>query len=153
MKIFSALLLLIGLAQVTGVAFSSDTLSEWARRTGSSPLPTIFSDIEGLEYWNVQITLTVTSTDQETQKIELDRHAYAQVHHGHLLQAANAIPLALAMSPQFHLWKTILAHNFCDNGPLAQDLHLKKPVQTVHLQINYLHRGKNRTTSREFTCG
>jgi hypothetical protein len=111
------LLLLVGLAQMTGELLQTPRLKEVGALSVASPFPKVFTDFDGLEPFASAFTLDVEIGPGETEYIQITPEFYRRLKGPY--NRRNAYGAALSYAPRLPqaLWEAPFCHEFAKNGP------------------------------------
>src|SRR5436190_1011346 len=92
--ILSVILLMIGSLQIIGYIFRSQTIRGLGFVSGAAPLPIVFSNVKGVDGFDTQHSLIVSSTSGNVDTIALDKKLFSQFNGAFFLKESYSIFLA-----------------------------------------------------------
>ncbi|MEM9696448.1 MAG: hypothetical protein AAGA56_28145 [Myxococcota bacterium] len=112
------LLLAVGLLQPFGYVLRAPTLRLVGYLSAASPLPLVFNQIQGHEYWSSRYELELFRHGEAPERIVLGPAHFAGVGGPHLHKTVYPYALALVPVPSHEsTWSSILRRGLCA-GPL-----------------------------------
>ena len=121
-EILGGVLVAIGLIQVAGYLAKSPKLRGLGTALASSPLPIVFTQVRGLETFASGFELEYRGPDGQKHVTPITPREYSRL--GGPYNWRNVYGAAISYGPVLPqpLWRSVLVHGFCDEGPLAKAL-------------------------------
>ena len=132
-NIACALLFAFGLIQMLGYLINSRPLRGIGAAYMVSPMPKVFSDVDGLETFASEFTLLYTDSKGHTGSVPIDPELYSQLKGPY--KRRNVYGAALSYAPRLpdDLWQSVYNYGF--NGPLKTELSLPEGATNFRVQI------------------
>jgi hypothetical protein len=143
-RLAGALLLAIGLAQMTGDLLAATPLAPAARAlkgiaaaTGASPAPKVFSAVRGLETYSTRFTLEWTGRDGLAHTLPLTPELYARLAGPY--NRRNVYGAALAYGPVLpaSLREPVTRYALCGDAPLLRELGIDPATIEGQVRVRY----------------
>lgn len=129
MKIRSAFLIVLGLAQMTGAALGLASLQGLAAATAASPAPKVFSSVRGLETYSTRFFVEWTDPSGEQHSIQLTPEIYSRLEGAY--NRRNTFGAAVAYAPVLAdeertraMLVSIGRYALCEDAPLLREFGL-----------------------------
>jgi hypothetical protein len=126
MKPSVAILLGLGLAQMTGSVLGISALKGLAAATAASPAPKVFSAVDGLETYSTKFYLEWTDVAGEDRSLHLSPELYSRLEGTY--NRRNTYGAALAYAPVFvegertrDMLISIARYGLCGEAPLLRE--------------------------------
>jgi hypothetical protein len=146
------LLLVVGLFQMVGYATGSRVLRGVGAATVISPLPKVFSDVEGLETFASEFTLTYRRANGLRDSVRITPELYGRL--GGPYNRRNVYGAALAYAPRLPepLWTAVYCYGLAPEGPLRRELGFRADDTDFSIRIRTLTRGRDDAWTFEPIC-
>lgn len=141
-RIGIALLLALGLLQMTAEAFGASRLQGLAAATGASPAPRVFSSVRGLETYSTQFALVYDRTDGKRMRVPFDAELYRKVRgpynrrnpYGAVLAYGPLMSTDPALQPMF---AAVARHAVCGEAILLREIGIdpSKVMGPVRIEL------------------
>lgn len=127
-----AVLVILGLAQMTGDLLGIPAVRGIAAATGASPAPKVFSAVRGLETYSTRFYL-----EWDGGRAELTPELYSRIRGPY--NRRNVYGAALAYAPVLpaELRDPVMRHALCGDAPLLRELGLT-PSEPVSVRLEPL---------------
>ena len=142
----------VGFLQMAGWIFGLNQIEMLGRLTGASPLPLVFNQVEGLEYWASGFDVHLKMENGTNRDFKITPALFSKVHGPHLLHMAYAMPFAFSPIAPAEFWEPPLRYGLCRPGKLAQDFEIQGVIRSVTLRISSQSGGKERHWDRGVEC-
>ncbi len=139
---FAAVVLFaFGLMQIAGYLLNLPVLKGIGAAFLVSPMPKVFSDVNGLETFASEFYLILTFKDGSSDERRLTPEIYAKLRGPY--NRRNVYGAALSYAPRLpeNLWKPVFQFGF--SGPLREELGLPAGIVRVQVKIVTKTRGRN----------
>lgn len=145
-------LLAIGSLQMIGAVSGSAMLRGIGAATAMAPNPKVFSDVDGLETFASEFTLSYRDAAGAPRQLEITPQVYARL--GGPYNRRNVYGAALSYAPRLPepLWTSVYCHGMSPNGPLRRDLGLDPADGEFTLSIRTRTRGRSDQWTYAPTC-
>lgn len=145
-------LLLVGLLQMIGYLTHIQKIRGLGFMTAASPLPLVFSDVEGLETFASSFVVTITDHTHDTFVLSITPQLYSQLRGPY--NRRNVYGAAFAYGPKIPepLWKSVLSYGFCAEGPLAKEFGVTERIQDVDVRVETKTKGRNDAWNLKLSC-
>jgi hypothetical protein len=145
-------LLVVGLAAMAGDGVGSTPLKGVALATMASPLPKVFSAVEGYETFAARFMLIVERPDGEETVLELTPEAARALRGPY--NRRNVYGAALAYAPRLPrpVWEAVFCYGFAAGGPLRAELGIPAEARWVTVEIVSKTRGSSDSWRLEARC-
>lgn len=139
-----ALLLILGLAQMTGAALNIAPLKGLAAGTAASPAPKVFSSVKGLETFSTVFELRWQNTQGQHLRKQLTFEVYPRLkgpyNRRNIWGAMLAYGPVLASEPLTQpMFKDIITYGLCGHAPVLRELGID-PATAQQVSIHYTPR-------------
>lgn len=134
-RIFTALLLLVGVSEPIGSALRLSSLREFGRLTSASNSPLVFNQVEGVEFWANRFRFEFHDAAGRIVDLPVTNDVLASILGPHTRTAAYVVPIGLGSIAGQGLYIPPLRYGFCFNGPLARDLRYHEVMKSVTIRI------------------
>jgi hypothetical protein len=143
LNLLSAGLCLLGLLNLAGFLMHSTVLRGIALASTASPLPKVFSDVDGLEPFASEFTLHASTREGRTFSERITADLYQRLRGPY--NRRNVYGAAIAFGPRLSrtLWEPVLCYGL--QGPLRNEFHLPSDMLDVEIEV------KTRTAGRKDT--
>lgn len=137
----SLALLILGFLQMLGYLVGSQALRGLGAAIVVSPLPKVFSDVEGLEPFASVFTLRIRTRSGAVVEQPITPELYSRLTGPY--KRRNVYGAAIAFGPRLPrtLWEPILCYGF--HGPLSREFALPEDAETLEILIETRTRGRN----------
>jgi hypothetical protein len=158
-RIPAAILLLLGLLQMTGDIVDIPVLQGIGAASAASPAPKVFSSSRGFETFSSRFFIEWTASDGETRSMEVTSELYGRIrgpyNRRNVYGAVMAYGPVLIDSPVTRpTWEAVARYALCGGGPLRHELRIDDDARSV--AVRYVpRRGGNRrnlATRIEIPC-
>jgi hypothetical protein len=141
MKKAAAVLLIVGLLQMSGDLFGSPALKGIGAATGASPAPKVFTVVRGMEAYSTRFYLEWIDRHGVTHERRLTPEIYARVAgpynrrnvYGAVLAAGPVLATDDRLAPMF---RSVSGFALCGDAPLLSELGID-PAQVVAARVRY----------------
>ncbi len=141
MKKAAAVLLIVGLLQMSGDLLGSPALKGIGAATGCSPAPKVFTVVRGMEAYSTQFHLEWTDRRGVTHERQLTPEIYARVSgpynrrnvYGAVLAAGPVLATDERLAPMFH---SVSSFALCGDALLVGELGIE-PAEVVRVRVRY----------------
>jgi hypothetical protein len=140
-RVAAALLVALGLAQMTGDVAGLAWLKGVAAATGASPAPKVFSAVRGLETYSTRFWLEWTDAAGNECSLALTPDVYARLegpyNRRNVFGAVLAYGPVLVADPKTRpMFDSVARHALCGDAPLLRELGLDAAdVRGVRLRL------------------
>ena len=129
MKTVAALLLILGLAQMTGDLAHWPALKGIAAATGASPAPKVFSAVKGLETYSTRFFLDWNDASGKPHSLQLTPEVYSRLrgpyNRRNVYGAVLAYGPVLSTDPRSRpMFDAVARYALCGEAPLLRELGL-----------------------------
>lgn len=140
-NLWSIALCALGLLNVIGFYTDSRVLRGIAAASVASPLPKVFSDVDGLEPFASEFTLRAKDSGGRPIERVITPELYAHLRGPY--NRRNVYGAAIAFGPKLPdtLWSPILCYGF--RGPLRQEFALPTGMTDIAIGIRTRTRGRS----------
>lgn len=138
-------LLALGSIQMIGYAAGSRVLRGLGAATVMSPLPKVFSDVDGLETFASAFSLQYQSVDGTQHSVAITPELYGRLAGPY--NRRNTYGAALSYAPRLPqpLWESVFCYGLAPNGRLRAELGLKPDDSDIQVTIRTLTQGRDDT--------
>lgn len=142
----------VGCAQMAGYLSGSVALRGIGAATAASPLPKVFSDVDGLETFASQFTLRYRQSDGTLIETAITPELYGRLAGPY--NRRNVYGAALSYAPRLprELWEPVFCYGLRPEGPLRAELGLVSGVSDISVRIRTRTRGRNDAWTLEPSC-
>jgi hypothetical protein len=143
---------LIGCVQMAGYVSGSVALRGIGAATAASPLPKVFSDVDGLETFASEFTLRYRDASGQVTEALITPELYGRV--GGPYNRRNVYGAALSYAPRLPapLWKAVYCYGLAPEGPLRTELGLTSDATELSVTIRTRTRGRYDVWTLEPAC-
>lgn len=141
-KIYAALLLVIGSAQMLGDLTGQVWLKALAAVTMASPCPKVFTSHKGLETYSTRFFLEWLDKQGETHSLELTPEVYSNVAGPY--QRRNIYGAVLALGPvmvgdryMLPMFESVSRYALAGNAPLLRELGIDPATIEGNVKVRY----------------
>lgn len=153
----TAALLVIGLFQMTGYLFGraglpgAQMLRGLGAVTTASPLPKVFSDVDGLETFASSFTL-VYEVDGDEVRRPITPELYQRMRGPYWRR--NVYGAALSYGPRMprEIWETVFCYGLAEDGPFPDEFDVPANATGTRIVIETNTRGRNDTWILQPEC-
>jgi hypothetical protein len=148
----AALVLVVGFLQMVGYVTGSRTLRGVGAASVISPLPKVFGDVEGLETFASEFTLTYRRADGARDSVRITPEIYGRL--GGPYNRRNVYGAALSYAPRLPepLWTAVYCYGMAPGGPLRRELGFRPDDSDFSVRIRTLTRGRSDAWTFEPVC-
>lgn len=145
-------LLVVGLAAMVGDATGFVPLEGLALATMASPLPKVFSAVEGYETFAARFTVVAERPDGSRTAVELTPEVARGLRGPY--NRRNVYGAALAYGPKLPrpVWQAVFCHGLEPGGPLREEIGLPADATGVSVEIESTTRGSDDRWTLEAEC-
>ena len=138
--------------QMTGYLTGSVALRGIGAATAASPLPKVFSDVDGLETFASEFTLRYRKPDGTVIEMAITPELYGRL--GGPYNRRNVYGAALSYAPRLprELWEPVFCYGLAADGPLRAELGLGSGVSDISVTIRTRTRGRSDAWTLEPSC-
>lgn len=142
----------IGLFNMAGYLTGINALRGIGAATAISPLPKVFSDVDGLETFASRFTLEIDTRSGATVKKEITPELYVKL--GGPYNRRNVYGAALSYAPRMPepLWQAVYCYGLREGGPLRTEFELPADTTHVRVLIETKTRGRADTWTLDPVC-
>ena len=151
-NVAAELLLAAGSVQMVGYVAGSHALRGLGAASAMSPLPKVFSDVEGLETFASEFTLHYRRADGPRDSLRITPEVYGRL--GGPYNRRNVYGAALSYAPRLpepH-WTAVYCYGMAQGGPLRRELGLQPGDADFSITIRTRTRGRSDTWTFEPVC-
>jgi hypothetical protein len=148
----AALLAFIGFFQMVGYVTGSRVLRGVGAASVISPLPKVFSDVDGLETFASEFTLSFRRADGMRDSVRVTPEIYGRL--GGPYNRRNVYGAALSYAPRLpeQLWMAVYCYGMAPGGPLRRELGFRPDDTHFSIRIRTLSRGRSDAWTFEPDC-
>jgi hypothetical protein len=123
-----------------------------APRRAASPLPKVFSDVDGLETFASELTLRYQMPDGTLIETGITPELYGRLAGPY--NRRNVYGAALSYAPRLprELWEPVFCYGLRPEGPLRAELGLTSEVSDISVTIRTRTRGRSDAWTLESSC-
>lgn len=138
----AAALLVLGLMHMAGFVTGVKWMRGLAAVTAASPLPKVFSDVDGLETFASVFTLEGERLTGEAWRLSLTPEVYRAFRGPY--NRRNVYGAALAYAPRLpaSLWEAVCCYGLREGGPVRRELGVPDDVRRLSVVIQTRTRGR-----------
>jgi hypothetical protein len=142
----------VGCLQMMGYITGSATLRGIGAATAASPLPKVFSDVDGLETFASEFTLHYRMADRTLIETAITPELYGRLVGPY--NRRNVYGAALSYAPRLprELWEPVFCYGLRPEGPLRTELGLSSEVSDISDTIRTRTRGRSDAWTLESSC-
>lgn len=145
-------IIFIGLLQVFGFVIRNPHIEIMGRLTAASPMPIVFGQIDGLEYWASSYKLELIFKDGTSMTKSITPIDFAHMRGNHWVHMAYVIPLACAPISSDEFGTSTFRYGLCKGGPLAQDWEIPAELKEGYITITNNTVGEKKQWIKHFIC-
>lgn len=148
----AAFLVFIGSFQMVGYLTGRRALRGIGAASVISPLPKVFSDVDGLETFASEFWLRYRRADGVRDSVRVTSEIYGQL--GGPYNRRNVYGAALSYAPRLpeRLWTSVYCYGMAPRGPLRRELGFRADDREFSIRIRTLTRGRSDTWTFEPAC-
>ena len=148
----AAALLVLGSLQMIGYAAGSRALRGLGAASAVSPLPKVFSDVNGLETFASEFVLHYRRSDGARDSVRITPEVYGRL--GGPYNRRNVYGAALSYAPRLPepLWTAVYCYGMVPGGPLRRELGFRSDDTGFSITIRTRTRGRSDTWTFEPAC-
>jgi hypothetical protein len=148
----AAFLVFIGSFQMVGYLTGSRALKGIGAASVISPLPRVFSDVDGLETFASEFSLRYRRADGVRGSVRITPEIYGQL--GGPYNRRNVYGAALSYAPRLpdRLWTSVYCYGMSPSGPLRRELGFRPEDREFSIRIRTLTRGRSDAWTFEPDC-
>ena len=151
------LFLVWSLIAIIGYIFKIDALRGLGLAYQVSPLPVVFSDVNGFETFSadfkieLQFVPSVDTTPSPTTYV-IDPQFYSQLKGPY--NRRNVYGAAISYGPRLpeKVWKSILKFGLCSHGPLARESEIQHEIGSATISVHSNTKGRNQVFLLSLDC-
>jgi hypothetical protein len=142
----------VGCLQMTGYVTGSITLRGIGAATAASPLPKVFSDVDGLETFASEFTLHYREPGGTLLDTAITPELYGRLTGPY--NRRNVYGAALSYAPRLprELWEPVFCYGLAPDGPLRAELGLSSAVSDIAVTIRTRTRGRSDAWTLKSPC-
>ena len=142
----------VGCLQMAGYMTGSAALRGVGAATAASPLPKVFSDVDGLETFASEFTLRYRSADGTATETAITPELYGRLAGPY--NRRNVYGAALSYAPKLprELWEPVYCYGLASAGPLRTELGLGSDASEISVSIRTRTRGRSDVWTLESSC-
>jgi hypothetical protein len=142
----------VGCLQMAGYITSSVTMRGIGAATAASPLPKVFSDVDGLETFASEFTLRYRNADGVVSQLQITPELYGRLTGPY--NRRNVYGAALSYAPRLprQLWESVFCYGLAPSGPLRTELGLGSDATDVSVTIRTRTRDRSDVWTLESSC-
>jgi hypothetical protein len=143
---------IVGCVQMIGYIVDSDVLRGVGAATAASPMPKVFSDVDGLEPFASHFTLRYTAASGRRVARPITPALYGRLTGPY--NRRNVYGAALSYAPRLprELWEPVYCYALAPAGPLRSELGIEPDATNVTVTIRTLTRDRNDIWTLEVPC-
>ncbi|MBT8486882.1 MAG: hypothetical protein HKO59_03910 [Phycisphaerales bacterium] len=151
-NLVALVLLALGLLQLAGVLTGARVLRGIGAASAASPLPKVFSDVDGLETFASTFTLVYDVDGVETRRL-ITPELYRQLRGPYWRR--NVYGAALSYGPRLPppLWESVFCYGLGPDRAFYAELDLPVAARNVRVQIDTNTRNRDGTWTLAPRCG
>ena len=148
----AAVLLVLGSFQMVGYVTGSRTLRGLGAASAISPLPKVFSDVDGLETFASEFTIGYRRADGGRDSVRITPEIYGRL--GGPYNRRNVYGAALSYAPRLpeSLWTSVYCYGMAADGPLRRELGFRRDDTDFSITIRTLTRDRHDAWTFEPAC-
>lgn len=137
---------------MAGYVTGSTALRGIGAATAASPLPRVFSDVDGLETFASEFTLRYRRADDTVVETVITPELYGRLAGPY--NRRNVYGAALSYAPRLpnDLWESVYCHGFAPSGPLRTELGVGADASGITVSIRTRTRGRTNVWTLESSC-
>lgn len=135
-----------------GYVTGSRVLRGVGAASAMSPLPKVFSDVDGLETFASEFTLSYRRADGVRDSLRITPEIYGRL--GGPYNRRNVYGAALSYAPRLPepLWMAVYCYGMARDGPLRRELGFRPDDTDFSIRIRTLSRGRTDKWTFEPDC-
>ena len=139
------LIFCFGLSQMLGYVFNIKVLRGIGAASTFSPLPTVFSDVDGVETFASAFTIEYSDPGGNTKRLEITPKVFSQLMGPYNRRNVYGAALSYGPTPRFskRLLKRVFEYGLIDPGPVRKEFGLPDNIENVKLHVRTKTRGRN----------
>jgi hypothetical protein len=143
---------IIGCIQMVGYVTGNVVLRGLGAATTASPLPKVFSDVDGLETFASEFTLHYRDGAGTVRELPITPELYGRL--GGPYNRRNVYGAALSYAPRLPagLWESAYCYGFAPDGPLRRELGLGREAADIRVTIRTRTQGRYNVWTLEPSC-
>ena len=136
-------LLALGSIQMVGHLTGSRVLRGLGAASAMAPLPKVFSDVDELETFASEFTLSYRLADGSRRSLRVTPEVYGRL--GGPYNRRNVYGAALSYAPRLPepLWTAVYCYGMAPAGPLRRELGIPADAGDLSISIRTLTRGRH----------
>jgi hypothetical protein len=137
---------------MAGYVTGSAALRGIGAATAASPLPKVFSDVDGLETFASEFTLHYRSADGTITDTPITPALYGRLSGPY--NRRNVYGAALSYAPRLprELWEPVYCYGLMPTGPLRSELGIGSDATDISVRIRTRTRGRRDQWTLESAC-
>jgi hypothetical protein len=137
---------------MTGYLSGNVTLRGIGAATAASPLPKVFSDVDGLETFASEFTLHYLRPDGTLIEMPITPELYGRLAGPY--NRRNVYGAALSYAPRLprELWEPVFCYGLAPEGPLRTELGVGSCVTDISVTIRTRTRGRSDEWTQQTSC-
>jgi hypothetical protein len=142
----------VGCLQMTGYVTGSITLRGIGAATAASPLPKVFSDVDGLETFASEFTLHFRQPDGALIEMAITPELYSRLTGPY--NRRNVYGAALSYAPRLprELWEPVFCYGLAPEGALRAEFGLSSAVSDIAVTIRTRTQGRSDAWTLKSPC-
>lgn len=142
----------IGCLQMLGYVTGSRLLRGIGAATAVSPLPKVFSDVDGLETFASEFTVRYRDAHGTITERRITPELYGRLAGPY--NRRNVYGAALSYAPRLPLpvWESVYCYGLDRDGPLRSEMGLGPDAREISVTIRTMTRGRTDTWLLESAC-
>jgi hypothetical protein len=145
-------LCIVACVQMAGYIVDSVPLRGIGAATAASPLPKVFSDVDGLEPFASEFALRYRAADGTLVEALITPALYGRLAGPY--NRRNVYGAALSYAPRLprELWEPVFCYGLAPDGPLRTELGVGSDATDISVTIRTRTRGRTDTWTLEPSC-
>src|SRR5262245_34861907 len=143
---------LVGSLQMAGYVTGSVVLRGIGAATAASPLPKVFSDVDGLETFASEFTLRYRDGHGTRQELPITPAFYGRLGGPYNRRNVYGAALSYATRIPEPLWHEVYCYGLGPSGPLRTELNLGPHATDMSVTIQTRTRGRHDSWTLEPAC-
>lgn len=141
-KALYAIVIAVGFLRVVGWVLQNDTVKGLGGITTASPLPIVFTEVNGVETFASDVFVVFEDHADSTQRLRITPAVYSKLSGPY--NRRNVFGAAIAFGPVMEkdLWQSVLGYGLC-TGVLQRELGLPDEMHNTRFVL------RTRTTGRD----
>jgi hypothetical protein len=143
---------LVGCLQMMGSVIGSVALRGIGAATAASPLPKVFSDVDGLETFASEFRLRYRGPDGTLVEMPITPALYGRLAGPY--NRRNVYGAALSYAPRLprELWEPVYCYGLAPGGPLRTELGIDPGATDISVTIRTRTRGRSDVWTLKAAC-